>query len=529
MTKPVITSFQALAPLIIQQYERYLPTAFDDSLSMLQKVNKIIQYLNENGLLMGDLIKQWDEIVEWVMNEGLSESVVTKLDEMVANGTMATLINDEVFTLLSNRVTDLERKTEWIDVSKFGYTLTAVNQAIATLQSGDTLYFPKGTYQLTGAPVTISVGNIKIRGNGKLIMDYGFRLTESNVDVEGLEFENPTYSQNARAIMVDVPIVGKYVKDFKVRNCHFKNFFYACYFAGGAYEYNGTESVVGYPVRDVVIENCFSETYKDQGRGDLYENNAGHFQCLQVENVMYLNNRTYGGRNATSYNIIKANGSIKVIGNYDHENTYGSCEVENASGKAVVANNIFKKKIWIDDSFDVIVIGNVTNDIIHITVGSNNGDAKNVIVANNVVKSIRAERFGSYLGGTIRFLHIQGNTINGDNTHGLWVSGNAVEIVKVSDNIISGVNTNDISITRDVQLQAVIKDNIGNGKLLLVSGTGGKVFILDNYNITPSGTRESLSASHSEREFNGVRLLDDSGIAWRLNLTNLGVPYTVKY
>lgn len=95
-TKPKITSFKEIAPLIIQQYERYLPTAFDDSLSILEKMNKIIQYLNEVGGLVNGAFQDWNKIMEWVMNDGLNESVINKLDSLVEDGTMDTIINVNV-------------------------------------------------------------------------------------------------------------------------------------------------------------------------------------------------------------------------------------------------------------------------------------------------------------------------------------------------------------------------------------------------------------------------------------------------
>ena len=270
-----------------------------------------------------------------------------------------------------------------------------------------------------------------------------------------------------------------------------------------------------------MIENCHSVTYTDK--------NAGHFQCIQVENIAYINNRTYGGQNASSYNAIKGNGYIRVIGNYDHNNSYASCEIENGSGKAVIANNTFNSKIWVDDSHDVIVNANATKGGISVTVGSDNGDANNVIISNNACKNIRCEQFGTYKGGIIKNVNIAGNNVSGDNTHGIWIHGNAVQFARVSGNIISGTNTNDIAIQRNDQIDAFVHNNFGNGKKLLVAGTGGNVKIVDNYNFEVSGNRDSLEASHLERAFNGLKVLDSNGVAWRINVGTDGTVQTYKY
>lgn len=94
--KPEINTFSQLSELLVQKYERYLPTAFDGSLTILEKMNKIINYLNDVGKLVNGAFEQWNAILEWVMNEGLNESVINKLDSMIENGEFDTIINQNV-------------------------------------------------------------------------------------------------------------------------------------------------------------------------------------------------------------------------------------------------------------------------------------------------------------------------------------------------------------------------------------------------------------------------------------------------
>lgn len=118
MEKPVINSFTALAPLIIQKYERYLPTAFDDSMTMLQKVNKVINQLNEIGEISNGVVEQWNNVTEWVMNGAISEDVNKRLDELVVDGTLADIINVSIFedlnTDLTNTKSDVASHSEKI-------------------------------------------------------------------------------------------------------------------------------------------------------------------------------------------------------------------------------------------------------------------------------------------------------------------------------------------------------------------------------------------------------------------------------
>lgn len=107
-TKPTIQSFNVLGELIIQKYERYLPTAFDESMTLLQKVNKVIEYLNQTGLLVNDVVEQWNTVMEWVMNDGLIEGVNIKLDEMATDGTLEQLINVDMLGVLANLKTSVK-------------------------------------------------------------------------------------------------------------------------------------------------------------------------------------------------------------------------------------------------------------------------------------------------------------------------------------------------------------------------------------------------------------------------------------
>jgi hypothetical protein len=126
MTKPIINSFSSLASLMVQQYERYLPTAFDDSLSILEKVNMIINKLDEIGKLSNDLVTQWNAVMEWVMGEGLTEGIKEKLDSMVADGTFNDLINSEIFGEFNTRLNDLA-----VNVVSFASPSEAVSFAYA--------------------------------------------------------------------------------------------------------------------------------------------------------------------------------------------------------------------------------------------------------------------------------------------------------------------------------------------------------------------------------------------------------------
>lgn len=95
---------RTLPPINIQRYERYLPTAFDDSLTSLEKINKVIMYLHEYSAITEEMLTKWNEVYEWVMNEGLDDVIGDRLKEWIDDGTFYRIINETIFNELNNKV-----------------------------------------------------------------------------------------------------------------------------------------------------------------------------------------------------------------------------------------------------------------------------------------------------------------------------------------------------------------------------------------------------------------------------------------
>jgi peptidoglycan/xylan/chitin deacetylase (PgdA/CDA1 family) len=161
MTKPVISNFNAIAPLFIQQYERYLPTAFDESMTLLQKVNKIIQYCNEIGATTNDVITQWNDVMTWVMDEGLTESTKTALDGLVSNGTLDKIINDNILGDIQGKLNSKmdvgsNIKASQIDINQGKITLGMLATDVVQAMAGTT---PVGAVPADGGVTTIKLAN----------------------------------------------------------------------------------------------------------------------------------------------------------------------------------------------------------------------------------------------------------------------------------------------------------------------------------------------------------------------------------
>lgn len=129
-SRPIINRVSSLPPLSIQSYERYLPTAFDESLTILQKINKIIQQLNHIGQVSNDLVKQWNDLMDWIVGNGLTDIVSDEIDKRIADGRFDQLIYSIVGDL---------RKLETVDKTDMVNAMNEVNK-IATendLEIGD--------------------------------------------------------------------------------------------------------------------------------------------------------------------------------------------------------------------------------------------------------------------------------------------------------------------------------------------------------------------------------------------------------
>lgn len=118
MTNSNLIRSMQLPPMKLQKYERYLPSAFDDSLSYLDKLNKVIHYLYYYSELTEEMLTKWNEVYKWVYGEGLDTMVGDRLREWLNDGTFATIINEVIFNELNNKldstIKDVENNSEQI-------------------------------------------------------------------------------------------------------------------------------------------------------------------------------------------------------------------------------------------------------------------------------------------------------------------------------------------------------------------------------------------------------------------------------
>lgn len=177
--------FRKLNQLTDFKYERYLPTAFDNSLSLLEKIDKVIEFLNvviettnkigeyveektnEQDNKIRDLRNEFENLKEYLLNGGLENDVVKVLNQWLADGTLADVINNEVFSMKADKtyVDNMEnlfnRKFDDLGVNivdygaiptekSYNFDNTSIIQGVFdNLKKGQKVIIPEGTYMIS--------------------------------------------------------------------------------------------------------------------------------------------------------------------------------------------------------------------------------------------------------------------------------------------------------------------------------------------------------------------------------------------
>ena len=121
--------FSKYGKLLFHRYERYLPTAFDDSLTLVEKINKVIEYLNrlldeQNSII--DLLQEHDISIEQLKKDvRYMESELEK----VRNGDYVSLYLNSIENWINNNLKELVAsvaKFVWFGLNDDGYFIAVI-------------------------------------------------------------------------------------------------------------------------------------------------------------------------------------------------------------------------------------------------------------------------------------------------------------------------------------------------------------------------------------------------------------------
>lgn len=169
---PIINAFTPLIAPNVQPFQSYLPTAFSEEMTLLQKVNYVINYLNTMTTTTNGVIDQWNSVMSWVMGDGLTTDVDTQLTTWLNDGTLDALINQTVFTDLNNRLA-IDDKAIGVKIDSFpliapeATDTPRILRALQTMTTGGVLVLNSATYTIGDQDGTIPFDNITIIGKGK--------------------------------------------------------------------------------------------------------------------------------------------------------------------------------------------------------------------------------------------------------------------------------------------------------------------------------------------------------------------------
>jgi len=248
----LIPHFGSIALLRNQQYERYLPSAFDESMTLVQKVNMVIEHLNVTMERMNDLQTltvdtmneqtvfletniqtQYTEISdlydaftllkEWLENEGLEDRLVVVLNGWFDTGKLAEIINNEVFDMKANQI-DLDVINEQLadiatNAKKFGVTgdgitddtiniITAFNYCI---ENNRVLLFPSGEYLFKKSSVPLE--SIYSNSYGNFIKCSSMIGEDSTIIVDGLIGFDTSEIENLKVSELKFKLINGYGTD----------------------------------------------------------------------------------------------------------------------------------------------------------------------------------------------------------------------------------------------------------------------------------------------------------------------------
>lgn len=305
-----------------------------DALTYYQLLCKVVEYLNNIITSTNSIGTQAEELTNafntlqnyvdnYFTNLDVQEEINKKLDEMSKDGTLANIINQEVFTKINNNLLN------YVNVKNFGAIgdgsaddTQSIQNAINSLQENDILYFPKGTYKITPQ------NQYNIEGFGSYVARYGLYFSNKNnfkVLCEGtiipdisIYVMNIFAFQNCNNVIIDginATYTGNIPLETNILQCRSLCNINKCnnVIVKNTYSKNVGGNVIFTASNNCKAINCFAE------RTNLDYKSPALFGMYATNNSIFENCTGYGSSN---------DGDISIYGNCNYCNVI-NCKIFN--------------------------------------------------------------------------------------------------------------------------------------------------------------------------------------------------------
>lgn len=214
-------------------FQKTLPLVYDDSLTyqellykLIAKINEVVESQNQTNENFDELYALFIQLKEYVdnyfKNLDVQEEINNKLDEMVADGTLDNIINEQIFGELNDRIDKLEKSGGVVvSVKKWGAVgdgvtddTTAFITCFNEITENNILYIPHGIYVINGTHEFLLKCPI-IGDNATFLLANSYFRYNENCSVDGITFN---YSDKITAISFKSTTPAKKVV---IRNCNF--------------------------------------------------------------------------------------------------------------------------------------------------------------------------------------------------------------------------------------------------------------------------------------------------------------------
>lgn len=193
------TTFPFFTPNNPQEYERYLPTAFDESLSILQKLNKIIYSLNSLGELTNDMVEYLNHFIETYdinLKTNIKEILEKWLDDGVISELLTTIFSKQI------NVKDFGAKGDGITDDTLSFQTAFDVQSVIVSK----VVVPDGAFILN-APLTAN-DNLHLQLSARTILKKNTNTMFMVCD--GRSVNDKGYGKRAKQIIIEG---GKFLGD----------------------------------------------------------------------------------------------------------------------------------------------------------------------------------------------------------------------------------------------------------------------------------------------------------------------------